>query len=87
MQDPDTIADFREQAAAEEKTKHATGTVAGRRSYNPDWSYTLRPGTLALAEVSIEVCDGNPRYVEKHRKDWMGEQWCPWSSYVKREGL
>jgi hypothetical protein len=36
--------------------------------------------------VAIEVCDGNPRYVQRHRDEWRGETWCPWSSYVEKVG-
>jgi hypothetical protein len=39
-----------------------------------------------LGEVFIEVCDAAPRYVERHKKAWLGERWCPWSSYVSKTG-
>jgi hypothetical protein len=46
----------------------------------------MGPSSIVLGEVFVEVCDGDPNYVERHRREWLGERWCPWSSYVKREG-
>lgn len=74
------------EAGAEDKTLIVSGIVRGPASYNRDWSYTMGPGSIVLGEVFIEVCDGNPRYVERHRKQWLGERWCPWSSYVAKIG-
>lgn len=59
--------------------------VRGERVYNPDWSYTMDPDEVVLGDAFIEVCDASPDYVEENKSDWMGERWCPWSSYVHRE--
>ncbi len=75
------------EAAAEEKTLIVSGIVRkGRPSFNPEWRISMGPNSILLGEVFIEVCDGSPYYVQKHRDDWLGERWCPWSSYVKRVG-
>lgn len=74
------------QAKAEDKTLIVSGIVRGPARYNRAWSYTMGPGSIVLGEVFIEVCDGNPRYVERHRKEWLGERWCPWSSFVSKIG-
>ena len=63
-----------------------SGIVRRGKPYNPDYSYTMGPGSIVLGEVFVEVCDGNPEYVEANRRAWMGERWCPWSSYVESEG-
>lgn len=63
-----------------------SGIVSRPKRYNSDWSYVMHPGSIVLGDVFIEVCDAHPDYVENHRKDWMGERWCPWSSYVASEG-
>jgi hypothetical protein len=47
----------------------------------------MGPHSIVLGEVFVEVCDGSPFYVQRHRKEWLGERWCPWDSYVKRIGL
>ena len=80
------IRQMTREARAEEKTLIVSGIVRGARRYNPDWSYTMGPRSIVLGEVFTEVCDGAPRYVERHRDEWRGERWCPWSSYVRRAG-
>lgn len=77
---------MRAEAKAEDKTLIVSGIVRGAARYNGDWSYTMGPGSIVLGEVFIEVCDASPRYVERHRKKWLGERWCPWSSYVLKTG-
>ena len=74
------------EAAAEDKTLIVSGLVQKKRPYNSFWNFTMGPRSIELGEVFIEVCDGSPWYVQKHRDDWLGERWCPWSSYVKRVG-
>ena len=63
-----------------------SGIVSRAKKYNENWSYTMHPGSIILGDVFIEVCDGHPDYIENNRKEWMGERWCPWSSYVASEG-
>lgn len=77
---------MRAEAAAEDKTLIVSGIVRDAARYNRDWSYTMGPGSIVLGEVFIEVCDAAPRYVERHKKKWLGERWCPWSSYVLKTG-
>lgn len=80
------IRQMKAEAAAGDKTLIVSGIVRGARRYNRDWSYSMGPGSIVLGEVFVEVCDAAPRYVEKHRKEWLGERWCPWSSYVVKTG-
>ena len=81
-------ADVVEQMRAElerpqEERQIVAGVVKARRpGYNADWEFILGPRSIFLGEVFMEVCDGSPYYVEKHRAEWRGQQWCPWSSYV-----
>jgi hypothetical protein len=63
-----------------------SGIVRPRMPYNQAWSYTMGSRSIVLAEAFIEVCDASPTYVERHREEWLGKRWCPWSSYVKRAG-
>ena len=74
------------EAAAEDKTLIVSGIVRGRKEYNLDWGFSMGSNSIELGEVFIEVCDGSPYYVDRHRKEWKGERWCPWSSYVERVG-
>ena len=74
------------EAAAEDKTQMVTGIVRDARRYNAPWEFTMGPGSIILAEVSTEVCDADPNYVQDHKRAWMGDRWCPWSSYVAGVG-
>ena len=81
------IDDLREDLTRpQEERRIVSGIVRGEVPYNAAWSYSMGPGSIILADMWIEVCDANPRYVENHRRQWMGERWCPWSSYVASEG-
>lgn len=70
----------------QEERRIVSGIVRREMPYNDPWSYSMGSGSIILADVWMEVCDANPRYVERHRKEWMGKRWCPWSSYVAFEG-
>ncbi len=70
----------------EDQRRIVSGIVRDRAPYNSSWSYTMGPRSIVLGDVFIEVCDAHPNYVENHRRRWMGERWCPWSSFVASEG-
>lgn len=75
------------EAHADDGTDLITsGIVRKARRYNSDWKFSMGPYSIELGEMFIEVCDGSPWYVQRHRSEWMGQRWCPWSSYVKRVG-
>jgi hypothetical protein len=74
------------EAEAQDKTLMVTGIVRKTAPYNDPWTISMGPGSIVLAEVSIEVCDADPYYVQDHRRAWLGDRWCPWSSYVAAVG-
>lgn len=82
----DEVDAMRAEAARPMKDKHliTSGIVRGFRRFNPDWKFSMGPRSIVLGEAFIEVCDGSPYYVQRHREEWYGERWCPWGSYVKR---
>jgi hypothetical protein len=64
---------------------HVTGTVVkGDGGFNSPWSWHLDPSSLRMAEVSIELCDGTPSFVEENLDYWLEtvHTYCPWSSKV-----
>lgn len=63
-----------------------SGVVRGPVRYNPAWEFSMGARSIVVGEVFVEVCDGNPHYVERNYDEWRGERWCPWSSYVKEAG-
>ncbi|MEA2432641.1 MAG: hypothetical protein QOG54_98 [Actinomycetota bacterium] len=83
---PDEVAQMEKEAASKDKTLIVSGIVKGARSYNAPWKISMGPGSIVLGEAFIEVCDGSAKYVQRHRQDWKGERWCPWSSYVEKVG-
>ena len=47
-------------------------------SVNAPWSWHIDPATLQFAEITIEVCDGLPSYVEDETV--TSPDYCPWSA-------
>ena len=70
----------------EPKRRIVSGIVRGKEPYNNPWSYTMGTGTVVLGDAFIETCDASPQQVENDRRQWMGERWCPWSSFVHHIG-
>lgn len=78
-------------SGAQTDTVHVMGIIMKTAApYNPDWSYHLDPASISFFSNAIEVCDANPRYVEKHLVEVCGAflpncMWCPWRSIVVEE--
>ena len=54
--------------------------------FNQDWSWYFAPGDWALADASIEVCDGDPQFVEENLDEYIRiGRYCPWGSIVLQE--
>jgi len=47
---------------------------------NAPWSWHIDPATLEFADMTIEVCDGLPSYVEEEIV--TSPDYCPWSAKV-----
>jgi len=47
---------------------------------NAPWSWHIDPATLHFADMTIEVCDGLPSYVEDEIV--TSDQYCPWSAQI-----
>lgn len=66
-----------------------TGVIMGRvavgdAGYNAPWSWHLVPSTIEVPDMSIELCDGTPGYVEANLGEWMAQvkSYCPWGARV-----
>ena len=55
-------------------------TIVDAPSVNAQWSSHIDPATLEFAEVTIEVCDGLPSFVEDG--SLTSPTYCPWSAEV-----
>jgi hypothetical protein len=47
---------------------------------NAPWSWHIDPATLQFADMTIEVCDGLPSYVEDGTV--TSDDYCPWSAKI-----
>ena len=52
---------------------HVTGA-------NEGWSWSMDPNDFEFADVTTEVCDGNPSDVESG--ELTSDRYCPWSARV-----
>jgi hypothetical protein len=72
-----------------ERDQHINGKILKNDTgcdLNYEWSWYFDPDDWDLSDISIELCDGNPNYVEENLNDYLDiERYCPWSSVVLRE--
>jgi hypothetical protein len=74
--------------APEERMLHIHGPIervdGGR---NLSWKWRFTPGEWKLVHFSMELCDGNPSWVEAEIDYWVDTigVFCPWNSYVEEE--
>jgi hypothetical protein len=85
---------FKIELATPELIQHAKDLMAGSEegriplgrivrddpSVNAPWSWHIDPATLEFADVTTEVCDGLPEYVEDGTL--TSDTYCPWSADV-----
>lgn len=57
---------------------------AGAAATNAPWSWHLDPQEIEMADMSTEVCDAQPSYVESHLADFVDVvgRYCPWSAQL-----
>jgi hypothetical protein len=78
---PELVQHARDLLAGEEVASIPNGTVVrDDPGVNAPWSWHIDPATLEFAEVTIEVCDGLPSYVEDGTV--TSDQYCPWSAEI-----
>jgi hypothetical protein len=82
LTDPTDIAIAQKLLAGEEAPRIPNGVVVrdGDGGVNTGYSWHIDPASVEFAEVTIEVCDGLPSYVEEG--SLTGDQFCPWSAEV-----
>lgn len=82
LTDPDDIANAERLLAGEEAPSIPNGIIVrgGDGGVNTGYSWHIDPESLQFAEVTTEVCDGRPSYVEDGTL--TGEWFCPWSAEV-----
>jgi hypothetical protein len=55
--------------------------VANNGGFNAPWSWHFDPDRVRMVEIAIEVCDGQPSYVQGHLGDFL-TGYCPWGARV-----
>jgi|GEM_PF-2622925 len=85
---PDTIEELFRLQRGESRANIPNGvllTGPGAGMHNAPWSWHLDPEQTAMAEFTIEVCDGTPDFVEEDLEYWLNSvrQYCPWSAELK----
>lgn len=88
------VESYQIELATPELVEHAERLLAGEQlaaiplgtvvrddpGVNEPWSWHIDPATLEFADMTIEVCDGLPSYVEDGTI--TSEQYCPWSAVI-----
>ena len=70
-----------------QRTLHVAGSIGQTNGgYNLNWSWHF-VGSVALTEVSTELCDTSPAQIEANVEYWLTAPGgaCPWVSYVYAE--
>lgn len=54
----------------------------GADGHNAPWSWHLDPEDVAMAEVTMELCDGRPSHVEANVAEYVDRigRYCPWGA-------
>lgn len=84
--DPITIRLAMDNFAGRNQMHPAGRILSGNGGYNGTWEWHYIPETVQLVDVSIEVCDGLPSYVNTHVSDFIAVGYCPWSGKIVKVG-
>lgn len=84
IRDPAVIAQAEELVGAGQQQILSGALLAGDGGFNGPWSWHLDPDTIGFSDVTIELCDGCPSFVEENLDYWLGVvgQYCPWTTEV-----
>ena len=78
---PELVAHAEALLAGEDVASIPLGRVVrDDPSVNAPWSWHIDPATLEFADMTIEVCDGLPSYVEDETV--TSPDYCPWSAKI-----
>jgi hypothetical protein len=79
--DPAQIAIAQQLLTGQEAPAIPNGRIVrGDPSVNIGWSWHIDPTDFAFADMTTEVCDGLPSYVEDG--SLTGDRFCPWTATV-----
>jgi hypothetical protein len=64
---------------------HPIGIVDfGNGGFNAPWDWHYKPETITMTDVSTEVCDAEPQFVQQNLDYWVNtvKYYCPWSAKI-----
>ena len=80
--DPANVAIATQLLAGEQAPSIPNGVIVrGDPDVNTGWTWHLDPTTFEFADMTTEVCDGIPSYVEDG--SLTSDRFCPWSAKVE----
>ena len=88
IRDPQVIAEAERLISSGERRILSGKVERGDGGFNDPWSWHLNPDSVEFADITIELCDGCPHYLEEDLEYWTKTvgYYCPWSTeIVKRE--
>ena len=79
---PEQVAHVKELMKGSEDGRIPNGKIVrtGDGGVNSPWTWHIDPKTLEFVDITTEVCDGLPSYVED--KTLTSEWYCPWNAEV-----
>src|SRR5687768_1130060 len=72
VNDPAQVDSFAARLASGFEGNISGTLVAGPGGVNAPWGWHLDPGSVHVADVTAEVCDGRPSFVEAELDYWLG---------------
>jgi hypothetical protein len=87
IEDPAAIAEARSLIASGQSKNISGDILRGANGINTGYSWHLKPATVEFADVTIELCDGMPSYVEENVGYYVDtvKRYCPWGAKVVSE--
>lgn len=84
---PETAKLLREMMRGERQGIIVGELRRGDGGFNKPWSWHLDPETIEIAEITIELCDGTPSFIESELDYWLNtvKRYCPWGGVVVAE--
>ena len=84
---PQTIQQIRDLQAGRSTANIPIGRIhrgPGAGDHNAPWSWHLDPEDIGMADMTIEVCDARPSYVEENVDEFVDTvlRYCPWSAVL-----
>jgi hypothetical protein len=85
--DPEAIDALRARMRSGERGVILGRIQRGDGGFNAPWSWHIDPATVEVPDMSMELCDGQPSFVEENVDEFVDtvKYYCPWSAKVVEE--